>query len=321
VVGFSPTGSAANNLTSVNVSFDQPVDQVSAQTNFSINPPVSGGFSWNGNTLVFKPSSPLPPLVTYTVTILKGVKSIGGEDSVQQFSGSFTTTSERLKTIGYSVKKRAITAYYFGNGPKKILLIGTMHGNEANTGNMLTSWIGYLRANQNQIGLDRTFIIVPFASPDGRATGNRFNANNVDLNRNFDLPDWQSLTYWQNRSYPNGGGSAPFSEPESRALRDLVIAENPSLSISYHSNANLVIGDGIAQAFGDWYSNLTGYIRSQSSGEESDVSAVGYVITGTYEEWATKRGVPTLVIEFISQTANEYSRNLPALKGLLTYPI
>lgn len=321
VVNFSPTGSSASTLASINVAFDQPVDQSSAQRNFSINPAVGGSFSWAGNTLVFKPQTALAPLVTYTISVATGIKSIGGEDSTQTFSGSFTTTSERVRTIGYSVRKRAISAYYFGNGPKKILLIGTMHGNEGNTGNMLNSWISYIRANQKDIGTDRTFIIVPFANPDGRSSNNRFNANNVDLNRNFDLPDWQALTYWQNRSYPTGGGSAPFSEPESRALRDLVLSENPSLSISYHSNANLVLGDGIAQAFGDWYSNLTGYTRSQSSGQESDVSALGYVITGTYEEWATKRGVKTLVIEFISQTANEYSRNLPALRDLLTYPI
>ncbi len=321
VSSFSPTGSAASTLASISVTFNQPVDQSSAQTNFSINPSVLGNFSWSGNSLIFKPQAALAAAATYTVTIAQGVKSVGGENSNQVFSSSFTTTSERTKTIGYSVKKRAITATYFGNGPKKILLVGTIHGSESNTGNMLTSWISYLRSNQSQIGSDRTFIIVPYLNPDGRASNYRFNANGVDLNRNWDLPDWQTLSYWQNRSYPNGGGSAPFSEPETRALRDLVYSENPAVSISYHSNANLILGDGIAQGLGDWYANLTGYTRSNSSGEESDVSALGYVITGTYEEWATKRGIPTLVVEFISQTANEYSHNLPALKGLLTYPI
>lgn len=320
VVGFSPTGNSANPASTIAVTFNQSVDQASAQASFSINPNVEGNFSWSGNTLNYKTNG-LGMLTTYTISIRSGVTSIGGEDSVQNFSSSFTTTSERSRTIGYSVKKRSITATYFGTGPKRILLIGTMHGSEANTGNMLNSFISYLRSNQQSIGSDRTFIIVAFANPDGRASNYRFNANNVDLNRNFDLPDWQALTYWQNRSYPSGGGSAPFSEPESRALRDLAISENPVLSISYHSNANLVLGDGIAQDFGNWYANLTGYTRSYSSDGESDVSALGYVITGTYEEWATKRGIPTLVIEFISQTANEYSRNLPALKGLLTYPL
>ncbi|HSX58005.1 MAG TPA: DUF2817 domain-containing protein [Candidatus Saccharimonadales bacterium] len=320
VTSFSPSGNSVSSASSVSVSFDQSVDHNSAQAAFSLSPAVGGSFSWSANTMIFKPAS-LGMLVTYTTTIAKGVKSIGGSDSSQAFSSSFTTTSERSKTIGYSVKNRAIVATYFGVGPKKILLIATMHGNEGNTGNMLTSWISYLRANQTQIGSDRTFVIVAFANPDGKASNNRFNANGVDLNRNFDLPDWQSVSYWQNRSYPNGAGSAPFSEPESRALRDLVYSEGPMISISYHSNANMILGDGIAQALGDWYASQTGYTRVQSNGEESDVSALGYVITGTYEEWATRRGVKTLVVEFISQTANEYNRNLPALKGLLSYPI
>ncbi len=320
VTAFSPTGKSVNPSSTISVTFNQPVDTASAQASFSTTPSLEGTFSWSGNTLYYKTSG-LAMLTSYTINVRAGVKSLGGEDSTQNFSSSFTTTSERSRTIGYSVKKRSITATYFGTGSKKILLIGAMHGSEANTGTMLNSWISYLRANQNQIGSDRTFIIVPYANPDGRAANNRFNANDVDLNRNWDLPDWQALTYWQNRSYPAGGGSGPFSEPETRALRDLVYSENPTLSITYHSNANLVLGDGIAQGFGDWYSNLTGYTRSQSSGEESEISALGYIITGTYEEWATKRGISTLVIEFISQTANEYSRNLPALKGLLTYPI
>lgn len=319
VRSFSPTGKYFGTNQNITVNFDQPVDQASAQSKFNLSPSTEGTFSWNGNSLIFKPKT-LSLLTTYTVTLLSGVKSVGGDDSTQIFSANFVTTGERTRTIGYSVKKRPITATYFGTGSKKILLIGTMHGSESNTGNMLNSWISYLRSNQGQIGNDRTFIILPFVNPDGRAANNRFNANGVDLNRNFDLPDWQALTYWQTRSYPTGGGSSPFSEPESRSLRDLVYTESPVASISYHANANLVLGDGSASSFGNWYANLTGYTRSQSSGEETDISALGYPITGTYEEWATKRGVNTLVIEFISRTANEYSRNLPALKGLLTYP-
>lgn len=322
VVGFGPVGSSTNPSSTITVTFNQPVDQNSAQSSFSISPAIAGTFSWNGTTLSYKTAG-LGLLTTYTVNIQKGVKSLGGEDSVQNYSHSFTTTSERSRTIGYSVRKRAITATYFGVGPKRILLVGSLHGSESNTGNMLSSWISFLRANQKAIGNDRTFIIVPYSNPDGRATNNRFNANNVDLNRNFGTPDWQALSYWQNRSYPTGGGTTAFSEPESRSLRDLILSENVTHIITYHASANMVLGDGIANNFGDWYANLTGYTRIKSSDQENEggVSALGYIITGTLEEWASLQGKVTLVVEFISQTANEYNRNLPALKGLLTYPI
>lgn len=320
VASFSPTGLNASTGSVLSVTFNQPVDQASAQANFSLSPSVDGSFSWSGTTMSYRTSG-LALLTSYSITVRKGVKSIGGEDSTDSFSSSFTTTSERSRTIGYSVRGRSINATYFGTGSKKILLVGTLHGNEANTGNMLNSFIAYLRGNQQSIGSDRTFIVVPFANPDGSAANFRFNMNNVDLNRNFGTPDWQALTYWQNRSYPSGGGSGPFSEPESRALRDLILSDNVTHIITYHSNANMVLGDGIATAFGDWYASQTGYNRINGNGEEQDVSALGYIITGTLEEWSSLLGKVTLVVEFISQTANEYSRNFPALKGLLTYPL
>lgn len=321
VVSTTPSGGAASLGSSITLTFDQPVDHTSAEKSFSISPPTEGSFAWNSNSLIFKPKS-LTPLTNYKINLVTGVVSLGGENSKENYSASFTTTSERIRTIGYSVAGRAITAYYFGKGTKKILLVGTLHGSESNTGTMLSSWINYLRANQISIGEDRTFIIVPYANPDGRLSRTRFNSHNVDLNRNFGTPDWQALTYWQNRSYPKGGGSGPFSEPEARALRDLILSENPSRTITYHSAANLILGDGIAQSFGDWYSAKTGYKRGGSDEEnESGVSALGYIITGTLEEWATLRGHVTLVVEFISAGSSEYSRNLPALKGLLTYPI
>ncbi len=42
----------------------------------------------------------------------------------------------------------------------------------------------------------------------------RFNANDVDLSRNFDC-NWQASALWQNKKV--SGGNAVFSEPESVA--------------------------------------------------------------------------------------------------------
>ncbi len=321
VVSFSPTGAYPYLNTNIVVNFDQPVDELSAKAHFSIQPETTGNFSLSGNQIVFKPKS-LAALTEYKIILSPGIVSLGGENSTETFTNVFTTTSEQTKVIGYSVQGKPITASYFGIGPKKILLIGAMHGSESNTGKMLTNWVGYLRANQGQIAKDRTFIIVPYANPDGTSKNQRFNAHGVDLNRNWDTPEWQSLTYLQNTSYPNGGGSAPFSEPETQALRNLILSENPSRIVSYHAAANMVIGDGIADSFGDWYAAQTGYNRVKGDVQEDpNMSALGYIITGTFEDWVTARGLVTLVIEFVSQTQNEYNRNLPALKGLLNYSI
>lgn len=311
VLSFSPSGFGASLGSTIAVNFDQAVNHISAQNHFSISPKVSGTFSWKGNSLYFKPQW-LSFFTSYKISVSSGITSIGGETSKQSFSANFTTTSERSKTIGYSVLGRPVVATYFGIGPKKILLVGCLHGSECNTGAMLNSWMSYLRSNQSQLRTDRTFIIVPYANPDGRAANNRFNAHVVDLNRNFDA-SWQAKTYWLNQTYPHGGGSAPFSEPESRALRNLILAERPARIVSYHAAANLVVGFGIGVSFRNWYASKTGYAAGSG-----DVESFGYSITGTLEEWAQNQGYVTIVVEFASAYYNEYYRNLPALKGLLT---
>ena len=58
-------------------------------------------------------------------------------------------------------------------------------------------------------------------NPDGFAHRFRTNAHGVDLNRN-------SPEHWA------GAGARPWSEPETRAIRDLILRERPALSIYYH---------------------------------------------------------------------------------------
>jgi uncharacterized protein YvpB len=77
--------------TSINVTFNQPVDHSSAQSHFSVSPSISGSFSWSGNTMVFTPSSNLTYNTSYTITIGSPVTTVYGRDSNQTFSSSFTT--------------------------------------------------------------------------------------------------------------------------------------------------------------------------------------------------------------------------------------
>ena len=90
--------------------------------------------------------------------------------------------------------------------------------------------------------------IIPAANPDGQflITGHngrfaaadiptdtdtipgRFNANGVDLNRNWDCA-WRETAVW--RDEPISGGTRPFSEPESQNLRDFLLAQQPVLVV------------------------------------------------------------------------------------------
>lgn len=80
----------------VQITFNQAVDHASAESKFSISPQTNGSFSWNGNTLIFTPGSPLAYSQSYTTTIGVGVKTVYGLDSVSQFSATFTTQSQSV---------------------------------------------------------------------------------------------------------------------------------------------------------------------------------------------------------------------------------
>jgi uncharacterized protein YvpB len=93
VTGFSPGYNSGNikRGTNINVTFNQQVDHASAQSKFSISPAVDGAFSWNGNTMIFNPSTELSYQTTYTIAEGSGVKSVYGLDSNENASTKFTT--------------------------------------------------------------------------------------------------------------------------------------------------------------------------------------------------------------------------------------
>jgi protein MpaA len=74
--------------------------------------------------------------------------------------------------------------------------------------------------------------VVPTMNPDGQARADRQNANGVDLNRNF--PErWGPIEGPGHWEY---AGSAPASEPETRAMLRLVELISPDLVLWYHQD-------------------------------------------------------------------------------------
>jgi uncharacterized protein YvpB len=99
VTEFSPRDgwSAVGINNQVKVTFDQEVDKKSAESKFAISPNVPGSFSWDGNTMIFTPSSAYGFSTKYTVTIASGVKTVKGQDSNKNFNMSFTTQEQTVK--------------------------------------------------------------------------------------------------------------------------------------------------------------------------------------------------------------------------------
>jgi uncharacterized protein YvpB len=88
--------------TPITITFDQPVDHASAESNFSLTPTAPGSFSWSDRSMTF--STTLERDTGYTVSAAPGVHSLIGLDLANNFSSSFQTEE--------SVTQLNIPVYY-----------------------------------------------------------------------------------------------------------------------------------------------------------------------------------------------------------------
>lgn len=238
--------------------------------------------------------------------------------------------------IGTSVEGRPITATRYGHGDTHVLFVGGIHGGyEWNSTHLAYAFMDYLEANPEFVPDTMTLSVIPSANPDGTfavigkegrfaiedvpvdegvvGTG-RFNARDVDLNRNFDCK-WQPESIW--RSTTVSAGTEPFSEPESLALRDYVAAYAPAAVVFWHSQANAVYAseceDGILPK------TLTLMSAYATAADYAAVSTFdAYPVTGDAEGWLASIGIPAITVELSSHESVEWQRNLAGITALLT---
>lgn len=156
-------------------------------------------------------------------------------------------------TEGRSVNKQAILLKEYPPLPRrsplgKVLLIGGIHGDEYSSVSIVFKWMKTLE--QYHSGLFH-WHIVPLMNPDGllQKKSQRMNANEVDLNRNFPMDDWENtaLRHWKQftgsnpRYYP---GEDALSEPESAWLVEHINEYNPDVIVAVHAPYGIVDFDG-----------------------------------------------------------------------------
>lgn len=119
----------------------------------------------------------------------------------------------------------------------KIIIQYSIHAREYITTYLAFKQIDYF----NRQGKFGKVCFIPMLNPDGvRISLNEYplykaNANGVDLNVNFDA-DWgMGKSNIRRKNFENYIGEYPFSEPETRAIRDYTLKEKPNLTISYHA--------------------------------------------------------------------------------------
>ncbi len=110
--------------------------------------------------------------------------------------------------------------------------VGVHHGNERISAEVPMYFINYILTNYGVNPNVTAWVnnhelwVIPVANPDGYVNNSRYNANNVDINRNYSFHWGQSASNY---------GPYPFSEVETQAIRDLNLAHHFTTGHSYHS--------------------------------------------------------------------------------------
>jgi murein peptide amidase A len=152
--------------------------------------------------------------------------------------------------LGESVDGVPIVAERFGTpGGRRVLVIGVIHGDE----DAGTAIVDALR--QGGAPRDVELWLVPSMNPDGQSAGDRHNANQVDLNRNFPYR-------WGPIGEPGDGqyaGTGPASEPETQAMVNFIAQLRPDIAIWYHQDLYVISpGEGREGRIRNRYAELTG---------------------------------------------------------------
>ena len=151
--------------------------------------------------------------------------------AVSVLASPVVAETKRYK-IGRSVDGRPIRVVERGHSSSstKVLVVGTIHGNERAG----VAVIKRLRRTRALKGIH--LFLIRTANPDGTRAGTRQNGRGVDLNRNF-KHRWKAIGERWDTYY---SGPRPWSEPETRAIRDFVLDVQPRITIYYHQAMSLV---------------------------------------------------------------------------------
>ncbi len=227
----------------------------------------------------------------------------------RRLSGKAWSTLRAEVEIGRTVLGRPIVALHFVPPsyvkPKPAaVLFGAIHGDEP----LGVHCLGQLCQELIERPPGRDTWIIPALNIDGLAGGTKNNANDVDLNRNFAAANWS--TEHKPGYFP---GQEPESEPETKALVELIERVGGQRLIALHSPFRTVNWDGAGGELAEAMAELNGY------GASADI---GYPTPGSF---GSKYGVDqnleviTLEIPFLEEE-EAWQQNRAALRYSLDLP-
>lgn len=225
-------------------------------------------------------------------------------------------------TIGYSVEKRPLEVVRFGNGEHHIMIVAGIHGGyEWNTVKLADELVDQLKTDPGIVPADKTLYIMRLVNPDGFAKDDgpdgRANADNVDLNRNWDAnwqANWWGSECWNYRFIT--AGKTPFSEPETQALSKFLLENKIEALISYHSAGLGIFPGGWPN---DKNSLKLAYAISQVSPYPYPPRETDCYLTGQMIDWASANGIAAVDVELNNHVDTDLAINLEVLKVFLNW--
>jgi murein tripeptide amidase MpaA len=195
--------------------------------------------------------------------------------------------------------------------------------------------VDYLKNNPGAVPANVKVTVIPVLNPDGLnlvtgkvgrfdagdvskvqsvLTSGRFNANNVDLNRNFDC-DWKASGVWQTKTV--SGGASPFSEPESKAIKNYVESHKIAGAITWYSSAGGVYASNCHNGVSPETNALTA-TYSSASGYPAYKEFNFYEITGDMVNWFARNNIPAISVLLTNHTDTEWAKNKAGVEAVLS---
>ena len=217
----------------------------------------------------------------------------------------------KQEEIGKSVDGNAIRKIIWGSGSTRVMMWSQMHGNESTTTRALINLLFLIDDNPsylNDLYENLQLIIIPIVNPDGALSYERFNANQVDLNRD----------------------AINLSQPESKLLMNCFESYQPDFCLNLHDQRSIY---GVDNNFACLSFLAPSYNKEQSinPNREKSMSLIaettGFLSNnglkgniGRYDETYNKncfgdffqnRGTPTILVE-AGQLQLDYNRDIAA---------
>ena len=236
------------------------------------------------------------------------------EREIEEFYNGFSGIKG---SIGFSVKGRPIYFFRIEKTARPIIIVQcSIHAREFITARFCLKEIADFSDN-GKVG---SAVFIPCLNPDGVNIAETINPlykanfNGVDLNVNFDARWGTGNSNVRVRGSENYIGEYPFSEPETKAIKNFTFSLKPDMTVSYHTKGEEIyyrfFQDG-EDLFRD--RRLAEIVAKRTGYKIVDLSGSA----GGYKDWCVEKlKIPAITVEVGSDKFSHPLKSKAALNDI-----